>query len=177
MVDRYRDITESRVNGDVARAPSPYRSAGEEQIARYLRRHRIPFFYEHPLAVVERGKTRLWYPDFQLQSLGLLVEYGGRLWDPRYTAGWLEKQAVYRENKLDAIMLTQDDLKGNWPKELTRKIEAFLEERLEKFRSGCHGLGYGGWSGRHKGELFGEASITHYCLHPPYDRRLPNTSI
>lgn len=134
MSDRYRGLLESVAGEEGQSTRSRYRSGGEAQIARYLERHKIPFFHEHPLVVVDRGKTRLWYPDFQLPSLGLLVEYGGRLSDPRYAAGWLHKQAVYRENKLDALMLTGADLKGNWPRELTRRIEGVLEERLREFR-------------------------------------------
>ena len=43
-----------------------FRSRGETQIARCLTRYHIPYFYEHPLAVLDEGKTRVWYPDFQL---------------------------------------------------------------------------------------------------------------
>ena len=114
--------------------PSRYRSSGEEQLARYFEVHKIPFLHEHPLAVVEAGKTRIWYPDFQLPSLGLVVEYAGRLRDAGYAEGWARRLSVYRGNGLDPLVVAPEDLKGYWPLELTRRIERILDERLLGFR-------------------------------------------
>jgi len=47
-------------------APRGYRSRGEEQIARFLERNGIAYQYEYPLAVIDQGKTRIYYPDFRL---------------------------------------------------------------------------------------------------------------
>ena len=52
---------------------SPYKSWGEEQIARLLDRNRITYQYEYPVAVVDRGKTRIYYPDFRLPEYGLIL--------------------------------------------------------------------------------------------------------
>ena len=117
--------------------PAPlqsYQSQGERQIASFLDCHKIPFLYEHPLAIVDRGKTRLWYPDFQLPTLGVFIEYGGRLSDAEYAQGWRRKKQVYLENRLSPVMLTASDLKGNWPMDLARMIESVLEERLADLR-------------------------------------------
>ena len=40
----------------------PYRSRGEAQVGRLLDRYGIPFFYEHPLLVLDRGHYRVWHP-------------------------------------------------------------------------------------------------------------------
>lgn len=125
-----------------APAPSQYpvhfRSQGEAQIGRCLARHDIDYFYEHPLAVLDRGKLRIWYPDFQLQPYSLVLEYGGRLDDPDYAAGWRHKQRVYAANSIDALMLTPADLAGDWPTRLLGRIEQTLEARLKHFRAVCH---------------------------------------
>jgi hypothetical protein len=52
----------------------PFKSKGEYQIARFLERNQIRYQYEHPLAVVDRGRVRIWYPDFQLPEYGLILE-------------------------------------------------------------------------------------------------------
>jgi hypothetical protein len=39
-----------------------FRSWGETQIARCLNRYGIRYLYEHPLAVVDEGKTKIWHP-------------------------------------------------------------------------------------------------------------------
>ena len=115
--------------------PQPYQSHGEKQIASFLDWHKIPFLYEHPLAIIDRGKTRLWYPDFQLPTMGVLIEYGGRLSDPEYAQAWQRKKQVYLENRLSPVMFTASDLQGNWPRELARRIESVLAERLEDLRT------------------------------------------
>ena len=40
----------------------PYRSQGEAQVGRLLDRYGIPFFYEHPLLILDRGRHRVWHP-------------------------------------------------------------------------------------------------------------------
>lgn len=118
-----------------------YRSWGEEQIARCLDRHGVPFLYEHPLAVVDHGLTRLWYPDFQLRNQGILIEYFGRTDDPDYAAGMGRKQAVYEANGLAAIPVTRDQLRGDWPGRLLGRIDRVLTERLVEWQSTRQRLG------------------------------------
>ena len=112
-----------------------FKSWGETQIARLLERNKLPYFYEHPLAVVDDGKTRLWYVDFQLPSYGVIIEYFGRNNDPDYQAGLRKKEAVYKANGLDALPLTRDSLRGEWPTRILGQIEDILAERLDRFRA------------------------------------------
>jgi len=102
-----------------------------------LNRNGIPYFYEHPLAVVDDGKTRLWYVDFQLPSYGIIIEYFGRNNDSDYAEGMRKKQAVYQANGLDALLLTRDSLRGEWPARILGQIEDVLETRLNRFRNSC----------------------------------------
>ena len=112
-----------------------FRSKGEEQIARVLDQAGVPYLYEHPLAVVDDGKVRLWYPDFQLPDYGILIEYFGRLDDPDYLAGTRKKQAVYEANGLAAVLLTPVAFQEDWPGSLLDEIEMVLVERLSRFQA------------------------------------------
>ena len=51
-----------------------YKSRVERQIGEFLAERQIPFIYEKPTAVMDRGLLRIVYPDFSLQC-GLLIEY------------------------------------------------------------------------------------------------------
>lgn len=115
-----------------------YRSWGELQIARMLARHGLSFQYEQPVAIVEHGRTRLWYPDFQLRGHGILLEYCGRPHDPDYAAGIERKQAVYAANGLTALMFTPDLFQGPWPTMILDQIEDVLVSRLDRFRAARH---------------------------------------
>jgi len=46
-----------------------YKSYMERQIGDLFEKHNIPFIYEKPTAVVDYGKTKIWYPDFTLGNL------------------------------------------------------------------------------------------------------------
>ncbi len=111
-----------------------FRSRGETQIARCLTHCHIPYFYEHPLAVLDEGKTRVWYPDFQLPGYGVLIEYCGVVGDEHYDRGTRKKEQVYQANGLDCLFWTPPDFKGDWPERLRTGIEQVLADRLTRFR-------------------------------------------
>lgn len=115
-------------------ACGPFRSRGETQIARFLECHRIPYLYEHPLALLDDGKTKIWYPDFQLPSCGMLIEFYGMRNDAGYDEVRQHKESVYHANGLAALALTPSFFHGNWPRVLLDRIETTLAERLEMFR-------------------------------------------
>ncbi len=46
----------------------PYRSRGEIQVGCLLDRYNIPFFYEQPTLIYDRGRHRIWRPDFTLPT-------------------------------------------------------------------------------------------------------------
>jgi hypothetical protein len=110
------------------------RSQGEVQIARLLASRGICFLYEQPLAVLDEGKLRVWYPDFTLPEYGMVIEYGGKMDDPAYRAGFEHKALVYTNNGIAALMLTANDLKGRWPQRVLGGIEGILLERAARWR-------------------------------------------
>jgi hypothetical protein len=110
-----------------------FRSWGEEQIARLLDRNGIAFRYEHPLAVVDGGKVKIWYPDFYLPHYGLIAEYFGFNGDHGYDATAHHKIQVYTNEGIDGLFLTRDSLRGDWPTKVLGDIENKLKTRLEIF--------------------------------------------
>lgn len=117
---------------------APYRSRGEAQIARMLARHGLPFSYEQPIAVLDEGKTRIWYPDFQLRDQGIVIEYCGRTGDSAYSDGVAHKQAVYAANGLTALMITPEIFRGSWTDVILGYLESIATERLEATRAARH---------------------------------------
>jgi hypothetical protein len=102
----------------------PYKSRGEAQVGRLLNRYGIPFFYEKPLIVHDRGQHRIWHPDFTLpQYAWLLVEYAGMPDRPDYMAGIRHKQAAFQNNGIPAVFIYPQDLQGgDWPTQVHQKI-------------------------------------------------------
>ena len=120
------------------RASSPtvaqsFKSRGEVQIARFLDRNRIAYQYEYPLAVRDRGHTRIWYPDFQLPEYGLIIEYFGVNGQRSYDEQARHKMQVYKQAGIEGIFLTEAVFQGDWPGRVLGQIEASLRGRLERF--------------------------------------------
>ncbi len=106
-------------------------SYGEKQIARMLNQYGIRFFYEYPLAVIDRGKVRVNYPDFLLPDLGAIIEYAGMMDNPRYVAQLEHKKAVYREAGVGCVVVEPADLGGYWPGKITNALRQLLENRVD----------------------------------------------
>ena len=111
-----------------------YKSRPERQIAGLLDRHGLPFIYEKPIAVMDDGKLRTWYPDFSLQY-GILIEYFGINGDLGYQERTRHKLKVYEENQFDVIPVYPPDMAGAWEPVLLGRIDVTLEKRLSDYRS------------------------------------------
>jgi hypothetical protein len=121
------------------RAEGSYKSKAEVQIARLLQRNNIAYRYEYPLAVVDRGKTKIWYPDFRLPEYDLIIEYFGVNGDAGYEERTRHKTHVYRDNGIEGLFLTEKSFKGDWPTKILSQIEDILKQRIAKFRSRQNG--------------------------------------
>ena len=102
---------------------SNFKSKGEVQIARLFDRSNIAYCYEHPTAVVDRGKTRIWYPDFYLPEYGMIVEYFGVNGNKVYDDQARHKMEVYSANGLEGLFLTEAAFRGDWPTQIIGQIE------------------------------------------------------
>ena len=110
-----------------------YKSWGEEQIARLLDRNGIAHQYEYPAAVVDRGKVRIYYPDFRLPEYGMIVEYFGMNGNSDYNKQTKHKIEVYKQAGIDGLFLTRDSLRGDWPNKIIGQVEDILKQRLDRF--------------------------------------------
>lgn len=102
----------------------PYRSRGEAQVGRLLDRYNLPFFYEQPTIIYDRGRHKVWRPDFTVPSLNsLVIEYAGMPDVPDYMAGIRHKQSVYRANEIPALFVHPEQLKGpRWPERVIEQV-------------------------------------------------------
>ena len=101
-----------------------YRSRGEAQVGRLLDCYGIPFLHEQPTLVYDRGRHRVWHPDFTLPTYGgLVVEYAGMMGVPDYAAGIWHKRRVYAANGIPTVFIEPNDLVGpRWPEQVIRAI-------------------------------------------------------
>lgn len=103
----------------------PYRSRGEARVGRTLDRYGIPFFHEQPTLIYDRGRHRIWHPDFTLPTYnGVIIEYAGMVDVPDYAQGIEHKRQAYARNGIPAVFVYPENLLSpNWPDELVRGIE------------------------------------------------------
>ena len=113
---------------------SSFKSKGEREIGKFLERQQIAYQYEYPLAVVDRGKTKIWYPDFKLPEYGMIMEYFGMNGDSSYNGQMAHKMKVYREAGINGIYLTESTMRGQWQEMLIERIEQTLEGKLRKIQ-------------------------------------------
>jgi len=124
-----------RCDGDDMQTEVPkFKSRGEEQIGRLLQRNGIRYQYEYPLAVIDNGKQRLYYPDFRLPDQGLIIEYFGVNGKQAYDEQTRHKIEVYRQAGIEGLYLTRVSLRGDWPGTILGQIESILNGRLDRFR-------------------------------------------
>jgi len=99
-----------------------YRSRAEVAIAEFLKEQKIDHIYEKPTAVIDDGKTKIWYPDFALKG-GILIEYFGVRGNSEYYIRSAHKRRVYRANQFTLISLYPTDYKrAGWKQKLLKRI-------------------------------------------------------
>ncbi len=113
---------------------SSFKSKGERQIAGFLDSQKIAYQYEYPLAVVDRGKARLWYPDFRLPEYSMIIEYLGMNGNSSYNSQVAHKIEVYQEAGIDGIFLIDSTMRGQWQKTSIERIEQVCEGKLRKIK-------------------------------------------
>ena len=111
-----------------------WKSEGERQIGRLLNRCGIRYRYEYPLAVIDRGKLRIWYADFWLPEYGVFLEYVGMKGCSTYDALLEHKRRVYAELGLPVLYLGPEAFRGWWPPRVLESIETLLAQGLDSFR-------------------------------------------
>lgn len=133
MIEEYLQDTRTRYH--------PYRSLPEQRIANLLDQYGLPFIYEKPTAVTDRGQVRIWYPDFTL-SYGPVIEYFGMNGDTAYQQRTQHKLATYQQNQIPVLAMYPQDLGGAWENRLLQRIDSALDRQLQHYRSRVGGVSY-----------------------------------
>ena len=112
-----------------------FRSKGEEKIANFFDKNNIKYLYEFPLAVLDDGKLKIWYPDFRLPEYGIVLEYLGMSKDNTYEKTTKHKKKVYCLNQLEVIFFEYKDFdNSNWNNMLLNQIGNIVSTRFGKFQ-------------------------------------------
>ena len=111
---------------------SSFKSRNEREIAGFLDRQKIAYQYEYPLAIVDRGKTRIWYPDFRLPEYGTIIEYFGMNGNGPYNDQMAHKMKAYKDAGIDGIFLVESAMRGQWQEMIIERIEQVLEGKLRR---------------------------------------------
>ncbi len=112
-----------------------YKSNGERKIGMYLNSQGLDFTYEKPIAVVDSGRPKIWYPDFHLNDYHIIIEYLGMNGNPYNDRINEYKRKIFRENKYDVIEIYPSDFKGHWQKKIDNSIYKTLEHRVVDYLS------------------------------------------
>lgn len=112
-----------------------FKSAGEKKIADFLSEEHIHYLYEYPLAITDEDrKIRLWYPDFWLPELNIMIEYMGMKGQTGYDRQMVRKKKIYNALKIDFIEITPGlILKGNWKRFIAMKIMDIMKSKSYLF--------------------------------------------
>ena len=116
-------------------------------MGRLLDRYGMPFFYEYPTPIHDRGRYRIWYPDFTLPTYGrLVIEYAGMPDVPDYAQGIQHKQRAYAANRIPVLFIYPLDLQGPaWPGRLVGRVYQAMpgaRSYAPRYRSAGRTLGY-----------------------------------
>lgn len=108
-----------------------FKSHGEKEISRFLKEEKIHFLYEYPLAITDEDrKVRIWYPDFLLPELNVIIEYMGMKGKGDYDRANIRKKKIYNALKIDFIEITPGLIvKGNWKRFIAMKIIDIMKSK------------------------------------------------
>ena len=108
-----------------------FRSAGERRIASALERYGIRYTYEQGVLVTDKGKPKIWHPDFYLPEFATYIEYYGLAGNPDYDAGIERKTRVYGNMGIDVVPIYPWSFKDGWPNSLLDEIQTVAARRTE----------------------------------------------
>jgi hypothetical protein len=99
----------------------------EKRFSEFLDELKIRWDYESPVYVKdERGRPRLWTPDFYLPDLGVYVEVCGT---PDFKYDYRKK--IYKDNKIPIVFIEEFKEPYRWKKALIAEIDKIQKERID----------------------------------------------
>jgi len=114
---------------------SKFRSTGEKLIAEFLKDENIHFVHEYPVALIdEQDQVRIWYPDFFLPKLSIVIEYLGMKGKPDYEKSVRRKTKLFQHLKLDFIYITPNRImKPDWKHYIVSKIIEIMDSKGSEY--------------------------------------------
>lgn len=112
------------------------RSTGEKLIDDFLREEKIHFVHEYPMALKdEQGQIRLWYPDFFLPKLNIVIEYLGMKGKEEYERAVRRKTKLFYNLKIDFIYITPKRLtRPDWKHYIVRRIIEIMDSKGSEYQ-------------------------------------------
>lgn len=97
----------------------------EKQVAEFLNELGLPWIYESPVFVYdEKGRPRVWTPDFYIPKLGIYIEVcGSKSFDYDY------RKRIYDNNCIPVIYLHYYKEQEKWQVFIVKRIKEIEEQR------------------------------------------------
>lgn len=92
----------------------------------------LKFYYEYPIIIIDDdGKQRIWYPDFWIPELSIVVEYFGMVDDAQYLELVKKKETLYRKLNIDFIGVSNHmvQLEKNWEKFIIMRMLDIMDSK------------------------------------------------
>jgi hypothetical protein len=100
-------------------------SGPEEQVSDYLTRLGLKWVYQSPVFLYDdRGRPRVWTPDFYLPELSIYIEVCG---SERFNYAY--RKRMYSKNGFLVVFIHFYKEKGRWKSYLVKRIREIEEQR------------------------------------------------
>ncbi len=134
MIDQKKEHTMHKYKEEITKSYY-YKSDGEREVGEFLSSEKIHFVYEYPMAIRdEQGQIRLWYPDFWLPKLNIIIEYLGMKGKPEYEKAVKRKTKLFRHLWIDFILITPKRLtRPDWRHYLIGKILEIMDSKDSEY--------------------------------------------
>jgi len=106
----------------------PDMTASEKEVAEYLKELGLTYMFESPIFLYdEKGRPRVWTPDFYIPKLGMHIEVcGSEKYDYEY------RDRTYQNNGHHVIFIHAYKQEKQWKKFLLKKIMEIEEQRHDE---------------------------------------------
>jgi hypothetical protein len=100
----------------------------EKEVSDFLDTLGLDWIFESPIFIFdERGRPRVWTPDFYVPRLNIFIEVCG---SANFRYEYREK--IYRKNRFQVVFLHYYKDKEKWKTYLVRKIKEIEEQRHDE---------------------------------------------
>jgi hypothetical protein len=121
---------ESRVEKD---RKDGFKSEGERRIGEFMDSYGIQYRYEQGVLVEDRGKPKIWHPDYFLPEFAVYIEYFGLAGNREYDNNIKRKKSIYSAMGLDVIPVYPWTFCDDWQGYIMDSILGVLNRRIKVY--------------------------------------------